>query len=364
MSPSRKSHYEELGVQPDATPAQIKEAYRRLAKMYHPDTNKGDPRAEEKFKRLNEAYKVLTDPEKRLSYHQSEEIRKKARAAAKDRDTRSFSDVFKDVFRKGFGTWTDRKHEAETRHGGNLQMTLELDSLEMASGVRKTVMVRRDKLCEVCSGNGIQPGHKPVQCPICLGIGEVPVSRSGQTVFETCSNCKGKGTIIRERCMHCGGKGIVRGKVKVSVDVPAGTQDGKTISLQGQGHIGTGGGRNGDLFVQVKEKVNPYFTRKGYEIIYDVPLNLVQVVVGGEIEVPTREGKLKLNIEPGLKPGKVLRIKHRGLRKNDGTRGDMLIRIQYHMPDKISVRARDLLDELVRLPGWSPDTDEEGFFRR
>jgi molecular chaperone DnaJ len=354
-------------VQPDATPAQIKEAYRRLAKKYHPDTNRGDPQAEERFKRLSEAYHILSDPDKRLIYHRKEAVRQKSkakRAATSSQQSTGFADIFKEVFKKGFGNFAERKQEQEPRMGANIKVSIELDDLELAAGAQKPVTLKRERLCETCTGTGVKPGHKPVNCPICLGIGEVPQVRDGVTQFTTCTNCKGKGTIVRERCMDCGGRGIKKARSTITIDVPAGTQPGAKIRLRGQGHVGFGGAPNGDLLVDIVAKENEYFHARGHDLIYDYPLTVREMFLGGEIEVPTRDGKVKLNLTAGIPQGKILRVQGKGLPKKEGGRGDLLVRIQYHIPDKISVRARELLDELSEMPRWSPKRDRKGYVPR
>ncbi len=183
MPVRKKSHYEELGVQPNATPEEIRKAYRTLAKKYHPDTNRGDPKAEEKFKRISEAYRVLSDPAQRSSYQQQESIRQRARAASKGKSTKGFADIFSDFIKRGFGDFSDKRSESEPRPGKSIGITLDVDSVDLANGAQKTVQVKKEQMCEVCGGRGIRPGHKPVQCPICLGIGEVPTSRDGENGF-------------------------------------------------------------------------------------------------------------------------------------------------------------------------------------
>lgn len=364
MPATRKDYYRELGLQPDATQGQVREAYRRLAKKYHPDTNRGDPKAEEKFKRISEAYQVLSDPEQRLIYQQNEALRAKVRTASKGKPAAPFSDLFKKVFKAGFGVGIGVEEGAPPRAGRTLKITLDLDMVELAQGAKKTVLVNREAVCQVCGGRGLKPGHQPAQCNICLGIGEVPTSRGGKTVFVTCRNCNGTGQVIRDRCLNCGGTGIARGRSRITVQVPPGSKDGDTLTIKGQGDAGRGGAANGDLRIVLRLKEDAYLSAKGPDVVYECPLNLLEVMLGGEIEVPTPSGKVKLTLKPGLPPDSTLRVKGKGLPKGNGGRGDLLVRIKYHLPAKMGVKARRLLEELVELPGWSPKRDKSGFVKK
>lgn len=366
----RLSYYQELGVQPDASMDDIRNAYRRLAKKYHPDLNKGDAASEQRFKRISEAYRVLSDPTQRLDYHKKEEVRQKAKAATQKRKQtakkqESFAQVFKNVFKAGFGTaFTDDPKEIP-RKGRDLQVDLELDTIELATGAKRTVRVTRTRICDSCGGRKLQPGKSAQQCNVCLGIGEVPTSKGGKTVFTTCPNCKGKGQVIRDRCMHCGGKGYTKKKAELTISIPQGSKNGQVLVLKGEGDIGFGGGESGDLLVKLTEKENPYFDAKGYNILYEYPLTIYQVMKGGEIEVPLKSGgKVKLNLSPGIRAGKILRVKGKGLPKKGGGYGDLLVKISYHFPNRLSARANDLLLQLTDLPEWNPKRDGDGFVRK
>ncbi len=358
-----RSYYEELGVQPDATPDEIRNAYRRLAKKYHPDLNAGDRLAEERFKRLTEAYRILSDPSNRITFHQKEAVRTKAKAAAKNRQTDSFSELFKKVFKTGFGSFA--QNGQSPRKGKDLQINLDLDPLDLSLGIQKKVMIKREQSCKVCSGSGMMPGTKPVQCSICLGIGEIPGSKGGKTVFEKCTNCHGTGQVIRERCLECGGKGFARTKSYIKIDIPKGIKPGATLTIQGYGDVGRGGRPSGDLKVKINAKKNLYFDARDYDVIYEYPISLKELLIGGDIEVPTPDGKkVKLSLEPNIRQGKMLKVKGKGLSKGNGVRGDLLVRIKYHIPEKISAKADKILDDLMSLPGWTPKKDKSGFYRK
>ncbi len=370
MNSKDRSYYAELGVQPDATPQQIQEAYRRLAKKYHPDLNRSDPAAEERFKQISEAYRVLSDPSRRILINQQEEAVRKARAARKRSTTgksssAGFADMFKNMFKGGFGTGpaATASKQPPTR-GKDLQIELTVDAVKLAKGSSKKVMIKRDRICPVCGGSGAKPGTKPVQCKICLGIGEIPTSKGGKTVFETCRNCKGSGVVVRERCLHCGGRGIAKDKSAITVNIPPDTKPDSVLTIRGQGNAGLGGGANGDLKVLVTVQDHAYFTTRGNNLIYDYPMNIKELILGGEIFVPTQNGRMRLTLQPGLKQGKMLKIKGKGLIGENGEIGDLLVRINYHIPDKMTAKAEKLLDQLLEQPGWKPDQDNDGFVLR
>ena len=360
----RQSYYRELGVQPDATPDQIREAYRKLAKRYHPDRNPGDSKAEERFKRIGEAYRVLTDPAQRIVYHQKEEVRTKAKAAQKEKQTASFSDIFKKVFQTGFGGDAGGPTASAPSRGKDQRITLELDASELSQGVRRTLKVKRDVTCEVCGGTGIKPGHGLHECSICQGLGEVPRVKAGKTIFVTCTNCQGSGQIIKERCLNCGGRSIVRSTGTVTVDIPPNSREGSTLKIREQGNAGPYRGRPGDLLVQLTLKNSAYFDRDDDDLVYHLPLSILDVVSGGDIEIPTPKSKVKLTLKPGVAPDSILRVKGKGLPKSGGGNGDILVHIHYQIPDMLSAKARRLLEELVRQPGWSPEKDDKGFYPR
>ena len=364
MNSKLAGYYEELGVQPDASSEEIREAYRRLAKKYHPDTNRGDKVAEERFKRIGEAYRVLSDPAKRIVYHKKEEVRTKARSAAKSKSTTQFSDLFKKVFRGGFGAEGEEETAQVPRRGKDQQITLELDTLELAAGVKKTIQVKRDVTCTVCGGTGLKPGYEAGQCTVCKGLGEVPTSRGGKTVFVSCPNCKGSGKVAKEPCLHCGGRSVQKGSVKITVDVPAGTASDAVLTIRGQGNAGLYGGKPGDLKVQIHESTHAYFSTEGSNLVYELPLTLLEALAGTEVEIPTRDGKVKLTLTPGLNPDKPLRIKGKGVEKEGGGYGDLLVRIRYVIPDRLGDRARKILEELVKLPEWKVKKDKRGFVPR
>ncbi|MFH0883830.1 MAG: J domain-containing protein [bacterium] len=360
----RHSYYRELGVQPDATPNQIRNAYRMLAKRYHPDRNPGDKKAEERFKRVGEAYRILTDPAQRIVYHQKEEVRTRAKAAQKEKPTASFSELFKKVFQSGFGGDTGGVTASSPVRGKDQKITLELDAFELAEGTRRTLKVKRDVNCEVCGGTGIKPGHGLHECTICQGLGEVPRVKAGKTIFVTCTNCQGTGQIIKERCLNCGGRSIVRSSGTVTVDIPANSREGSVLRLREQGNAGLYRGKPGDLLIELLFKNSSYFERDEDDLIYHLPLNMLDVVAGGDVEVPTPKGKVKLTLKPGIAPDSILRVKGKGIPKAGGGTGDILVHIHYHFPDHLTAKARKLLADLVNQPEWSPKKDDKGFVPR
>ncbi len=360
----RNSYYRELGVQPDATPGQIRDAYRKLAKRYHPDRNPGDRVAEERFKRVGEAYRILTDPAQRIVYHQKEAVRTRARAAEKKKSTASFAELFKKVFQSGFGGDTDGPAANAPARGKDQKISLELDAFELAEGTRRTLKVKRDISCEVCGGTGIKPGHGLHECSICQGLGEVPRVKDGKTIFVTCTNCQGTGQIIKERCLNCGGRSIVRSAGTITVDIPSNSREGTVIRISKQGNAGPYRGRPGDLLIELRSKNSAYFEQDGEELVYHLPVTLLEVVTGGDVEVPTPKGKVKLTLKPGVAPDAILRVRGKGLPITGGGAGDILVHVHYHLPDRLTEKARKLLEDLVKQPGWSPQKDENGFVRR
>ncbi len=376
MNSENLKYYRELSIQPNASQEEVRDAYRRLAKQYHPDLNRGDPKAEERFKRINEAYHKLMDPKSRIHTQTTsaaksrthEESKRRAKSddqKAKSESASSFSDFFKKVFKTE--EEPDRPSIKRNSHpkapslgkGRDLQINLELDAIEMATGIKKTVLLTRERTCHVCDGSGLQPGCQPITCKICLGIGEIPRSQGGQTVFVTCPNCRGSGKIIRDRCLNCGGEGIAPGKSQVTINVPEGTKPGQILTIVGLGDAGRNGGTDGDLHVNISEKENPYFQAQGYDLVCDYPLNLLEIMQGGEIEVPSPRGHIKLTLNPRLEHNKMLRVNGKGLPKPDGGYGDLIIRIRHHFPEKVSKKALDLIQQLVELPGWKPKRDKK-----
>jgi len=366
-----KDYYEILGVERNAQADELKKAYRKIAMKYHPDRNPGNKEAEEKFKEAAEAYAVLSDPEKRRAYDQYGEAGLKGTAGfggAQSMDMDDIFSMFGDIFGgrfSGFGGFDDlfsegRQRSTRTRtrttqqRGSDLKITMPLTLEEINTGVNKKVKIRRHEVCSNCNGTGAKPGTSTVTCPVCGGNGEVrEVSRSffGQMVnVRPCSNCQGEGVIVEQRCPQCGGEGRVQGVKELTIKVPPGVTTGNYLTMHGEGNAGARKGSHGDLIVVFEEKPHEYFTREGDDIYLDLHIMPSEAVLGTEIVVPTLTGKVSLTIPPGTQPSKVLRLKNKGLpHLQHPGRGDMMVRIQVKIPEKVSSKELDLYRELLKF---------------
>ncbi len=368
---TKRDYYEILGVPRNASQDEIKKAYRRLAMQYHPDRNPGDKNAEEKFKEAAEAYEVLSDPEKRRRYDQF------GHAGMRGTDFREYTDIndifnaFRDIFSgSGFGgsifddffggsTSTRSRRSGSVQKGSDLRVKIKLTLEEIATGISKKIKIKRYKKCPSCDGIGAESGSGYRTCPVCNGTGEIrQVSRSvfGQFVNITiCNNCGGEGRVISNPCRVCGGEGRVQEDATVNVNIPAGVSNGNYLTLRGEGNAGRRGGSPGDLIVVVEELSHEVFQRQGDDIIYELYLSIPEAVLGGEVEVPTLTGKAKLKLEPGLSPGKILRMKGKGLPNiNTKKQGDQLIVVNIYVPQKISPQEKALMQDLINSPNFKP----------
>lgn len=368
---NKRDYYEVLGVPRNASQEEIKKAYRRLAMQYHPDRNPGDKEAEEKFKEAAEAYEVLSDPEKRRRYDQF------GHEGMRGTDFREYTDIndifnaFRDIFSGtgfggsifdeffGGGTSSRTRRSSTVQRGSDLRVKLKLTLEEIATGVSKKIKIKRYKKCSSCNGTGAERAGSYRTCPVCNGSGEIRhVNRSvfGQFVnITTCNNCGGEGKVISDPCRICGGEGRVQEEATVSVDIPAGVSTGNYLTIRGEGNAGRRGGPSGDLIVVVEELPHELFQRQGDDIIYELELSIPEAVLGGEIEVPTLTGKARLKLEPGLSPGKILRMKGKGLPNlNTKKNGDQLIVVNIYVPSKISAHERELIQSLVNSPNFKP----------
>jgi len=349
---SKRDYYEVLGVPRDADEAAIKSAYRKLARQYHPDVNKS-PDAEERFKEINEAYEVLSDPEKRRAYDRYGYAATQGGFGAAGPATGfggmgGFSDLFEEFF-GGFGGM--RSASRGPVRGDDLRYDLEITFQEAVFGAEKEIEVPRLERCPVCQGSGAEPGTKPIRCPQCHGTGEV--RRAQQTILgqfvsvTTCPRCNGEGEVVTTPCSNCRGQKRVTVLRKISVTIPPGVDDGMRIRLSGEGEPGERGGPPGSLYVFLHVQPHPLFQRQDNDILLELPINIVQAALGCEPEVPTLDGKMKLTIPPGTQHGTVFRLRGKGvpiLRTN--RRGDQLVTIRVVVPDKLNEKQRKLLQEL------------------
>ena len=355
----KRDYYEVLGLQKGATDAEIKKAYRKLAKQYHPDLNPDDPTAAEKFKEVNEANQVLSDPDKRARYDQfghagvDPSYGGGGMNFGGDFGGVDLGDIFADIFGGGFGGgFSTRSASANaSRRGADIAVSLDISFMEACMGVSHDITVNRAEECPECKGSGAEPGTSPKTCPDCNGKGYVTVQqRSMFGMMQSqrpCSKCGGRGKIIEKPCTKCKGKGNVNMKKTVSVKVPAGIDDGMTLNVRGQGNAGSNGGSRGDLKVRISVRRDPVFTREDFNIRIDFPITYSQAALGAEIEVPTIDGPVTYNVPAGTQPGTVFRLRGKGVQKlqrAEGDRGDQYVQISVEVPKNLSKKQKDALE--------------------
>lgn len=374
----KRDYYEVLGVPRDASLDEIKRAYRRLAVKYHPDKNPGNKSTEEKFKEATEAYEVLKDDSKRLTYdrygHQglagggfggfgdfSFNLSDALRAFM--RDFGGFG------FESFFGETTTSRQRAGLQRGRDLQVKLELSLEEIASGVEKTIRLKKLVVCERCAGSGLEKGTSEKSCPRCGGSGQQKtVTRSffGQFVnISTCPYCNGTGKIIEKPCLACAGNGRVKGQSKIRVKIPPGVSSGNYIPVKNASDVGPRGGPAGDVLVIVEEKEHPIFTRHGDDIICEQAINFSKAALGDRIKVPTLDGTVDLKIPPGTQSGKVFRLRGKGIPYLNGySRGDQLVRVLVITPTRLSAEEKELFLRLAELQKNQQLKTDKSFFEK
>mgnify|MGYP000977023950 FL=1 len=349
----KRDYYEVLGVSRNATSDEIKKAYRKLARKYHPDANPGDKDAEAKFKEISEAYVVLSDPEKRAGYDRF------GHAGADGQGFGGFEGFgdfggLGDIFEMFFGGGGRTRRRTGPERGQDIRTDMEISLKEAAFGLEREVKVPRVETCGTCGGSGAAAGSKPKTCLACAGTGQVQFTQStpfGRIVqSRTCDRCRGTGQVIEKPCPTCRGAGSVRKTRSIKVKVPPGVDNGSRLRLAGEGEAGTRGGPPGDLYVYIHVKQHKLFRREGDDLICEIPLSFVQAALGDEIDVPTLEGKEKLKIPEGTQPGTVFRIRGKGVPHLSGFgRGDQHVRIKVMIPGKLSEKQKELLREFARL---------------
>jgi molecular chaperone DnaJ len=364
---AQRDYYEVLGVPKDASQDDLKQAFRRLARQYHPDVNKAAD-AEERFKEINEAFAVLSDDEKRAAYDRYGHAGVKGVGGAPDFsvDFGNFADIFEEFFGMGgFGRSTQRTRNAP-RRGADLQYKVTLTFEEAVFGIEKEVEISRDEACKTCHGTGAEPGTSPQRCATCGGSGEVRQVRQtllGSMVqVTTCPTCNGRGETITTLCHTCSGRGMERISRKKVVSIPPGVDNGNQIRLAGEGQPGGNGGPNGNLFLIIEVKPHQYFRRHGNDIMLDLNINVAQAALGAEVDIPTVDGQDKLKIPAGSQPGKVMRIRNKGvpfLRGNG--RGDQLVVLNIDIPKHLNPEQRQLFEQLAKSLGSEVRPQERGF---
>lgn len=377
---AKRDYYEVLGVSKTASADEIKKAYRKKAIQYHPDKNPGDKEAEEKFKEAAEAYDVLSNPDKRARYdqfgHAAFENGGGGAGGGFYGGGMSMDDIFSqfgDIFGSfGFGGGRARSGGRSVNKGTNLRVKVTLTLAEVATGVEKKLKVHKYIKCTHCQGTGAKDGSSSgyTTCSTCKGQGYVTSivnSIFGQMQSQqTCPQCGGQGKIIKDKCPHCNGEGIVAGDEVITVKIPAGIEAGMQLSVSGKGNAARRGGINGDLLILIDETPDKELVRDGKNLIYHLYLPIPDALLGAAVEVPTIDGKVRLNIEAGTQPGKVLRLKGKGLPDVNGYgKGDLLVRVDLFVPQSLNSNDKKLVEEMRKSSTFSPTTKEkEGFFQR
>ena len=384
---SKRDYYEVLGVNKNATEDELKKAYRKLAKKYHPDANPNNKaEAEAKFKEVNEAYETLSDPQKRRMYDQFGADGPQGFNGAGGPfgggngyysytssgfdgfgDFGDLGDIFSSFFGGGFGGKTNRK-QSGPRKGADLKLHLDITFEESFLGVEKEIVITRNETCSTCHGTGAKPGTNPMKCPNCKGTGQIKQVQNtilGQVqTTRTCPECHGTGEIIKEPCENCRGKGTVRKQPKIRVRIPAGIDNDQTVVLRGEGDPGEKGGPNGDLYITVRIKRHSIFTRKGNNVLCDIPITITQATLGGELEIPMVDGtKERYKIPEGTQTGTKFTIRNKGFKSvNSSSVGDFVFTVVVQTPKKLSKEQRELLVELAKTMNEQPPVKKRGFF--
>jgi molecular chaperone DnaJ len=364
---SKRDYYEVLGVDKGTSERDIKKAYKRLAMKYHPDRNDGDKAQEEKFKEAQEAYEILTDSQKRAAYDQYGHAGVDPNRGGGHGQGADFGDIFGDVFGDIFGGGRGGRQQ-RARQGSDLRYNLELSLEEAVRGKSVEIRVPTLVACEPCDGSGAKKGSKPTTCPTCHGNGQVQMRQGFFAVQQTCPTCSGKGTIIGDPCKSCHGQGRTEKTKTLSVKVPPGVDTGDRIRLTGEGEAGEAGAPPGDLYVQVHVKDHGIFVRDGNNLYCEVPLSFTRAALGGEIEVPTLDGKVKLKITAETQTGRMFRLRGKGVKSvRSGSVGDLMCKVVIETPVNLNAKQKELLDELENSMGKGDEArknrpKEKGFF--
>ncbi len=343
---SKRDYYEILGVEKNADEKDVKKAYRRVAMKFHPDRNPDDANAEEKFKEASEAYEILSDREKRAAYDRFGHAGVESQMGGGAGFSGSFSDIFGDVFGDIFGAGGGRSRGGPQR-GADLRYTLDISLEHAVKGTQVKIRVPTLVGCDECGGSGARAGSAPSTCGTCGGAGQVRMQQGFFQVQQTCPKCRGKGRVISDPCGKCRGHGRVEETKTLSVKVPPGVDTGDRIRLSGEGEAGPDGGPSGDLFVQMSVHDHSIFERDGKHLFCEVPITFADAALGGELEVPTLDGRVKLKIPPETQTGKLFRLRGKGVKPvRGGSVGDLLCRVEVETPVHLSKRQKELLSEL------------------
>ncbi|EKE83793.1 molecular chaperone DnaJ [Idiomarina xiamenensis] len=367
---AKRDYYEVLGVARDASERDIKKAYKRLAMKYHPDRTKGDKALEIKFKEVNEAYEVLADADKRRAYdqygHDAFDPARGGGGFGGGAGGADFADIFGDVFGDIFGG--GRRQQTRAQRGADLRYNLELSLEDAVRGKSVELKIPTLVNCEDCNGSGARAGSKPETCGHCHGSGQIQMRQGFFAVQQTCPHCRGTGQVIKDPCRTCHGHGRVEKTKTLSVKIPSGVDTGDRIRLAGEGEAGEHGAPAGDLYVQVHVREHPIFKRDGNNLYCEVPVSFTRAALGGEIEVPTLDGKVKLKVPQETQTGRLFRLRGKGVKSvRTGATGDLICKVLIETPVNLSDRQRDLLSELESSMGEGDEAaryrpKEKGFF--
>jgi molecular chaperone DnaJ len=372
MATKKRDYYEVLGIARNAAEEEIKRAYRKLAVKFHPDKNPDDPHAEEKFKELGEAYDVLMDPDKRAAYDRFGHAAFAQGGTGFGGGFHDPFDIFREVFGQGgfgggiFETFFGGNAQAEDRqHGSDLRYDMQIKLEEAAFGAEKEIEIEKLDTCDKCHGSGAEPSSRTVSCPTCGGRGQVISSRGFFHISQTCPRCRGAGEIIEKPCHQCHGEGRVEKLGRVKLKIPVGIREGSRLRSSHNGEAGIRGGPPGDLYVVIHVKEHKIFQRDGDNLYCEVPIPFSLAALGGEVDVPTLEGKAHLKVPPGTQSGQMFKLRGKGIANVKGRdRGDLLTRLIVEVPSRLNAEQRHKLEEFAALCGEENTPLRKSFFER
>ena len=377
----KRDYYEVLGVSKSATDDELKKAYRKLAKQYHPDANPNNKEeAEKKFKEINEAYETLSDPQKRKMYDQFGPDGPAGFGGGTGggsyytsgfdgfSDFGDLGDIFSSFFGGGFGSRNSRRNNNGPVQGADLKCSVDITFEESFLGTEKEIVINRSETCTTCGGNGAKPGTVIDKCNVCGGTGQIRQVQNtilGQMqTTRTCSNCNGTGKVIKQPCENCRGKGKIRKQAKIKVKIPAGIDDNQTIVLRGEGEAGSRGGAKGDLYIVIKVKKHSIYTRSGNDVYCTIPITFTQATLGADIEIPMVDGTKEIfKIPEGTQPGTKFTIRNKGFKSiSSSSQGNYVFNVQVQVPKRLTKEQRDLLNQLARTMNEQPPVKKKGIF--
>ena len=375
----KRDYYEVLGVERNADAETIKKAYRKAAIKYHPDKNPGDKEAEEKFKEAAEAYDVLSNEDKRARYDRFGHAGMGGAAGGGAGfggfgGGFSMEDIFEqfgDIFGGAFGGGRSHSHSQRVRRGSDIRVTVKLTLQEIAEGVTKKLKINKTVACDRCGGTGAKDSSSYESCSTCHGSGYVVTVQNSffgrMQTQSVCPTCQGTGRVIKEHCDKCHGEGVEKGSEVIEVKIPAGVADGMMLTVRGKGNAARNGGQNGDLLVVIEEEYNPQLVRDGNDLVHNMNITVTTAILGGEVEVPTIDGKARIKIAPGTHAGKVLRLRGKGLPNVNGYgRGDIMVVVDITIPDELTSDERDLVEKLAEKPHFkrAEEVENQNIFER